>query len=438
MFETARAKQRRCAAPVLLLGALWLACGSEGDSAPEREVAEYVPPQPSDSGEMPAPAPGDDAPGSDAPGDGVPGDMGPGGEGNDPNTPLDPSQAGPNMPSGTETEPPVTDPPVDPPAEPSAPTLLRDAADRTGRVIGVAVQARLLNDATYTNMVSEFSSLTAENEMKWQSTEPQPNQFNFAQADRIVDFAEQNAMRVRGHTLVWHSQLPGWVSELTTPEAVRSAMLNHINTLVTRYRGRVFAWDVVNEAMADNASGLRTSVFQQQLGSGFIDEAFRAARAADPDAKLFYNDYGTEGTNNKANAVFAMVQGMVERGVPIDGVGMQMHVNNGGNPTAQQIASNMQRLVDLGLEVNISELDISTCGNGTLDERLAAQAARAHGIVQACVNQPGCTFITVWGTSDQYSWRQNGCDGGALPLLFSVEHEKKPAYGGVFDALMGL
>src|SRR5262249_11082009 len=152
-------------------------------------------------------------------------------------------------------------------------------------------------------------------------------------------------------------------------------------------------------------------------GDRFIDEAFIAARAADPDAKLFYNDYGTEGTSAKANAVFNLVQGMVQRGVPIDGVGLQMHVSNGGNPSAQQIATNMQRLVDLGLTVNISELDVSTCGNGTLDERLAAQEQRLHGIVQACVNQAGCDFITVWGVADQYSWRRNDC-ADASPLLF--------------------
>jgi endo-1,4-beta-xylanase len=337
------------------------------------------------------------------------------------------------------TQPPVMQIPPEetpPPALPE-PTNLRGAADRTGRVVGVALQARLLNDASYTSVAREFSSVTAENEMKWQSLEPQPNQFNFNQADRIVAFAEQNEMRVRGHTLVWHSQLPGWVSQLTTPEAVRSAMLNHIETVVSRYRGRVFAWDVVNEAWQDNASALRTSVFQQQLGDRFIDEAFIAARAADPDAKLYYNDYGTEGTNRKANAVFTMVQGMVERGVPIDGVGMQMHIGTGGGPTAEQFASNMQRLVELGLEVNISELDISACGDGAVDERLQAQAERAYEIVQACMNQPACNFITVWGISDQYSWRRNDCEGQALPLLFDASYQKKPAYAGVFDALLG-
>jgi endo-1,4-beta-xylanase len=319
------------------------------------------------------------------------------------------------------------------------PTTLREAAARSERLIGVAIQARLLNDASYVRAAREFGSVTAENEMKWQSLESQPNRFNFVNADRIVDFAEEEGMQVRGHTLVWHSQLPRWVSDLTTPEAVRSAMLNHIETVVSRYRGRVFSWDVVNEAWQDGGAALRTSVFQQQLGDGFIDEAFSAARAADPDAKLFYNDYGTEGTSRKANSVFTMVQGMVARGVPIDGVGMQMHVTNNPNgPTVEQLVTNMQRLVDLGLEVNISELDISTCGDATEEQRLASQRERAHGLVQACVSQAGCNFITVWGVADQYSWRGD-CEDGADPLalLFSSSYQKKPVYSGVFDALLG-
>jgi len=415
---------QRGVASMLGVAALSAACSSRdagNGELPGASVPEYMnpvtpPPMPDETG-----APGDEVP------------AGQNGEGIDPGTPLLPPEMQP-LDTPTPMDPPAMEtPPVEPPPEP---TTLRDAADRTGRVIGVAVQARLLNDAAYTNAAREFGSITAENEMKWQSVEPRPNQFNFTAADRIVAFAEQNDMRVRGHTLVWHAQLPAWVSQLTTPEAVRSAMLNHIQTVVSRYRGRVFAWDVVNEAWQDGAAALRTSVFQQQLGDRFIDEAFIAARAADPDAKLFYNDYGTEGTNRKANSVFTMVEGMLARGVPIDGVGMQMHVSLAGAPSVEQFASNMQRLVALGLEVNISELDVTACGAGTLDERLQAQAQRAHGLVQACVNQPGCDFITVWGVADQYSWRRNDCDE-ALPLLFTTAYEKKPIYTSVFDALMG-
>jgi endo-1,4-beta-xylanase len=397
--------------PALVAAAFAMACGS---SSPAELPLEPVPEFAGNAGTESSPV-------DPGPPDGeMPGAGGSGSETLNPDTPLAPPVVEP---------PPTTPPPVEPP--PPAPSLLREAAAQSGRLIGVALQARLLDDASYTSAAKEFGSVTAENEMKWQSLEPQPNQFNFGPADRIVAFAEENAMAVRGHTLVWHSQLPGWVSQLTTPEAVREAMLNHIDTVVTRYRGRVFAWDVVNEAWQDGEAALRTSVFQAQLGDRFIDEAFFAARAADPDAKLYYNDYGTEGTGRKANSVFTMVQGMLERGVPIDGVGMQMHVtNNDGGPSAQQFATNMQRLVDLGLQVNIS--------GGTVDERLAAQRQRAQSLVQACMDQPGCDFITVWGVADQYSWRRRCEDGSdALPLLFNNGYEKKPAYSGVFDALMG-
>jgi endo-1,4-beta-xylanase len=414
-FRVVRSSLWHGVIPLLFGATLSAACGSENQ--PENDEESSPPPY---YQTQPVPPDQGGAAQTETP-------PGPNGEGIDPNTVVSPPVVPPATPSGMQM----------PPSE-MPPATLREAADTTGRLIGVALQARLLNDASYTNVATEFSSVTAENEMKWQSLEPRPNQFNFTQADRIVAFAEQNGMQVRGHTLVWHSQLPGWVSQLTTPEAVRSAMLGHIQTVVSRYRGRVFSWDVVNEAWQDNALELRPSVFREQLGDGFIDEAFIAARAADPDAKLYYNDYGTEGTSRKANAVFNMVQGMLARGVPIDGVGMQMHVDSSeGGPTVEQFASNMQRLVDLGLEVNISELDIATCGAGSVDERLQAQAQRAHGLVRACVSQPGCNFITVWGVADQYSWRRNSCEGGALPLLFDSSYQKKPAYTSVFDALMG-
>jgi endo-1,4-beta-xylanase len=285
--------------------------------------------------------------------------------------------------------------------------------------------------------------------MKWSQLQRQPGMFNFGPADQIVDFAEQNGMAIKGHTLVWHSQLPQWVQQLATPDEVRAAMLTHIETVVSHYRGRVVAWDVVNEAWQDNGSALRDSVFYTQLGEGFIDEAFRAARAADPDAKLYYNDFGAEGTTRKSNAIYAMVQGMLERGVPIDGVGMQMHTRSVGNPTPSiaELDINMQRLAALGLEIVISELDVATCSAQPMDTRMDAQGSRYFDLVRACVKQPACKAITVWGVIDGYSWLNNmgqnqatGCSAGQQPLalLFDDSYAKKPAYAGVLSALMGM
>jgi endo-1,4-beta-xylanase len=356
----------------------------------------------------------------------------------DPNLSLDPD----DPPPVAGEPPPQPGPPPPPAFEPEpvpAEPRLRDAAEASDRLVGVAVQARLLNDPAYRGRAAEFNVLTAENEMKWSSVERNPGQFNFQNADRIVAFATANGMKVRGHTLVWYQQLPGWVSALTTADAVREAMLNHIENVMNHFKGVVYAWDVVNEAWADGGANLRDNVFLQRLGAGYIDEAFVAARAADPDAKLFYNDYNTEGDSRKANQVYDMVRSMVERGIPIDGVGLQMHVTqNDNNPTSAQLVANLQRLVDLGLEVNITELDIATCGNGGTDALLQAQAQRAYSVVQACVSQAGCRAVTVWGVADQYSWR-NDCNGGGdpLPLLFDDAYGKKPAYQSVFRALSG-
>lgn len=327
---------------------------------------------------------------------------------------------------------------------------LRDAADTSGHLIGIALSARRLAEPEYAETArAEFNYVTAENEMKWQFLQPQPGVFDFERADEIMSFAEANGMLVKGHTLVWHSQLPDWVAALTTPDEVRSAMLTHIETVVGRYRGRVQAWDVVNEAWQDNGRDLRDTVFRTQLGDGYIDEAFHAARAADPDAKLYYNDYGGEGTSAKANAIFTMVQGMLERGVPIDGVGLQMHTRSGSSasPSVAEVRINIRRLAALGLEVSLTELDVASCDARSLELRMDDQRTRYYELVSACVGEPGCNAVTIWGLIDRYSWLNNNnqglggfgsCGGQApLPLLFDDAYEKKPAYAGVLEALLG-
>lgn len=317
---------------------------------------------------------------------------------------------------------------------------LRDGATCQERLIGVALAARYLNEQPYAEAALEFNYVTPENEMKWGYNEPQPNVFDYTLGDAITEFAEQNGMLVKGHALVWHNQLPNWVNQLTTPEEVRAAMLNHIQQVVTHYRGRVHAWDVVNEAWGDGGTALRDSVFLRHLGPGYIDEAFIAARAADPDVKLYYNDYDTEDLEGKSGAVYEMVKGMVERGVPIDGVGLQMHVRiPDDEPSILELERNMQRIVDLGLEVVLSEIDVRTCGSETDGD----QADRYYRIVTACLRQPGCTAVTVWGITDKYSWLNNRsapqCPDGdpTTPLLWDDNYGKKRAYHGFMDALKG-
>ncbi|CAL9574136.1 Exoglucanase_xylanase [Streptomyces sp. enrichment culture] len=305
-----------------------------------------------------------------------------------------------------------------------AATTLASAAAAKGRYFGTAVAAGHLGEAPYVSTLdTEFDSVTPENEMKWDAVEPTRNSFDFSAADRIVNHAQSRGMKVRGHTLVWHSQLPGWVGGLSAAD-LRSAMTNHINRVMGHWKGKIHSWDVVNEAFQDGSSGARrSSPFQDKLGNGFIEEAFRTARAADPAAKLCYNDYNTDGVNAKSNAVYNMVKDFKARGVPIDCVGFQSHFNS-ASPVPGDYQANLQRFADLGVEVQITELDIE--GSGT------SQATSYGNVVKACLAVPRCTGITVWGITDKYSWRASG-----TPLLFDSGYAKKPAYTAVLNALGG-
>jgi endo-1,4-beta-xylanase len=247
-----------------------------------------------------------------------------------------------------------------------------------------------------------------------------------------VGYAAAQGMRVKGHTLLWHGATPSWVNALPADQ-LRIAVEQHIGAVVGYYRGRIHAWDVVNEAVADGGGPLRDTVFRQKLGDRYIADAFRAARAADPSALLFYNDYGGEGTNAKADRIYALLQDLVANGVPIDGVGLQMHVSAGGRPSDAAIAANMRRLAGLGLIVHISEMDvrINDAGGGE-QARLEAQRAAYHDVVRVCVMEPRCEAVTFWGFTDAHTWLS-----GDRPLLFDARYQPKPAYDGVLDALRG-
>ncbi|WLQ68458.1 endo-1,4-beta-xylanase [Streptomyces glycanivorans] len=301
---------------------------------------------------------------------------------------------------------------------------LGDAAAAKGRYFGTAVAANHLGEAAYASTLdAQFDSVTPENEMKWDAVESSRGSFSFSAADQIVSHAQSRGMKVRGHTLVWHSQLPDWVSGLAATD-LRSAMNNHVTQVMTHYKGKIHSWDVVNEAFQDGSSGARrSSPFQDKLGNGFIEEAFRTARTVDADAKLCYNDYNTDGRNAKSNAVYDMVKDFRQRGVPIDCVGFQSHFNS-NSPVPSDFQANLQRFADLGVDVQITELDIE--GSGT------AQAANYTKVVDACLAVTRCTGITVWGVTDKYSWRSSG-----TPLLFDGDYNKKPAYDAVLAALGG-
>jgi len=309
----------------------------------------------------------------------------------------------------------------------AATTLGASAAER-GRYFGTAVNTSLLNDSMHNTLLArEFNMYTPENEMKWDTLEPNQGGFNYSPGNQVFTRAQTNGARVRGHTLVWHSQLPGWVNNINDATTLRNAMHSHIQGAMAgpngSWKGNIYAWDVVNEAFADGGAigALRSSKWTQLLGNNtsWIEDAFRTARAADPNAKLCYNDYNIDNaTANKTVGVLNMVRDFKSRGVPIDCVGLQSHFT-GGSSYPSNYRANLQQFAALGVDVHITELDI-TNANPT-----------AYGNVAAdCIAVPRCAGITVWGIRDNNSWRS-----GESPLLFDANGNKKPAYTSVLNAL---
>ena len=298
--------------------------------------------------------------------------------------------------------------------------------DITNRYVGSAVAAQTLNsEADYRSVLTrEFDSVTPENEMKWAVVEPNRGQFNWSGADAIVNYARQNGKTVRGHTLVWHSQYPSWLNNLGSSE-LRSVVQQHINTEMGRYRGLIRAWDVVNEMFNDDGSR-RQSIFQQRMGDSYVADAFRWARAADPSAKLYINDYNTEGVNAKSNALYNLVRTLKQQGVPIDGVGIQTHLSTQyGFPTSMR--QNIERLAALGLDVAITEADvrIPLPADST---KLNTQANYFKQIWDACHAVSRCVEFTTWGFTDRHSWVPGTFPGEGAACLYDTNLRPKPAY----------
>ncbi|MGW0819733.1 endo-1,4-beta-xylanase [Streptomyces sp. NPDC002845] len=320
------------------------------------------------------------------------------------------------------------------PAAHAADTPLRDLADAKGKVIGTAVTGSKLT-GTYGDIAGrEFNWLTPGNAMKWGSVEPTRGNFDWAEADRIVDFAEAHGQDVRGHTLVWHSQNPSWLDNGTWTPAELSALLDeHIALEVGRYKGRLAAWDVVNEPFNEDGT-YRQTLWYNGLGADYIAQALTAARAADPSAKLYINDYNVEGVNAKSTALYNLVRSLKERGVPIDGVGLQAHIILGQVPSTLQ--QNIQRFADLGVDVAITELDIRMQLPAT-QAKLEQQADEYEAVVAACVAVSRCTGVTVWGFTDSDSWIPDTFPGQGAATPYDENYAPKPAYHAIAAALGG-
>lgn len=324
-----------------------------------------------------------------------------------------------------------------PPASPIPSPSLRSLASARGLWLGTAVDGGHLFEAPYAELVrSQFNLLTPENAMKWQRLQPQRGVYDFREADALVAFAEQNGMAVYGHPLVWHLQLPDWVLQGKYSRAIWIQILcSHVKTVVNHYRGRILVWNVVNEAMA-NEGFLYDNIWLTRIGPEYIDMAFQWAHEADPQAILAYNDHSAEGLNPKSNAIYSMIKTMVENGVPIHAVGLQMHISLINPPSHQDLTANMHRLANLGLQAHITEMDVRIqYGKGTRDEKLALQAEIYHDILSVCLEQPNCRFFSTWGASDQHSWIPGITGRPDAPLLFDEQGQAKPAYEAFIELL---
>jgi endo-1,4-beta-xylanase len=327
---------------------------------------------------------------------------------------------------------------------------LREVAEKAGVLIGTAVRPSQFGEKPYAFFLSrEFNMVEPEDALKWRALRPDRHSYDFRTGDEVVRFAQAHEMKVRGHCLVWGRDNPDWLMQGNfTPQQLSRLLQNHISRVMKHYASRVFAWDVINEALDENGK-LRDSIWYNQPGIGFrgdgtayIERAFRWAHKADPQALLFYNEAEGEDLNPKSDVIYAMVKDFKRRGVPIDGVGLQMHIPGVNLDVASFTAAlsvNIARLSALGVQVQITELDVSLpldSSGVASSEDLERQADLYRGVVQACLENAGCTAIQTWGFTDKYSWigsRSRGTRGQAL--LFDRMYAIKPSYSAVLGAL---
>jgi len=325
------------------------------------------------------------------------------------------------------------------------PDTLRGLAELIDLRIGTAVIPFDLNTPDYAAILAEqFSVVTPGNEMKWGVVEPTKGVFDWSGADRLVAFAEQHGQLVRGHTLLWHNQLPTWLTTGVSNGSISKTQLTglleqHIFTEVGRYKGRIWQWDVANEFFTDsNPSGLNPNDFWiSNLGPGVIPQAFRWAHQADPHALLFYNDYniaGEDGSNAKSDAAFAWLRQMLDQGVPIDGVGNQGHLDTQFGFSGARMTQDLQRYASLGLKVAITEADVRTFVDGPTTQvptdnlSVVAQSYKFKQMMKAALAVPECISFTVWGFGDADSWVPGFFTGEGYATLYDVNLQPKLAF----------
>jgi endo-1,4-beta-xylanase len=320
---------------------------------------------------------------------------------------------------------------------------LRALAEARGFFVGTAVDMRALaGEPDYAETLRrEFNMCVAENAYKQFAVWKGPDAYDFSDTDRLAAFARDNGMTLRGHTLVWHQAIPPWLREGGhAPDEVRDLLRAYIHAFVGRYRGLIAMWDVVNEAITDGPTPeLRPDSFWfRALGPDYLRLAFEWAHEADPDARLYYNDYEIEGLVPKSDAVYALVRRLQSEGAPIHGVGFQGHLLGGWRATDAHRA-NVRRFADLGLEWQVTEADIrmQLDGEPPTEAQLADQAAGYADLARLCLDDPNCRGLVVWGFTDAHSWIPGFRPGWGAALPFDEAYRPKPAYHALHAALGG-
>jgi endo-1,4-beta-xylanase len=317
---------------------------------------------------------------------------------------------------------------------------LKNYANKIPMNIGTCVGTAFFNnDQTYiTALTREFNTVVCENDMKAAALQPTQGAFNFTNADKLVAFAQQNAMKVRGHTLVWHNQNPNWLSKgAWTRATLLAAMKAHISGVLSHFKGKIIEWDVVNEAFDDNGAGARRSSFwQTAIGNDYIDSAFVYAHQADPAALLFYNDYATCTVNAKSTAVYNMIKTLQANNVPIHGIGFQSHqqTSDSSSSLLANMKVNFDRFAALGLKISITELDVRMPLPSD-QSKLNAQAKVYRMIIQAALATPACRTFMMWGFTDKFSWIPAQFPGEGAACIYDENYQPKFAYAALLDVL---
>jgi endo-1,4-beta-xylanase len=336
------------------------------------------------------------------------------------------------------------------PADSAQMHFLRAAGSARGLLVGCAVDvARVRSDPAYAGLVMEQAGiLVAENEMKWQAVHPERDRYDFEAADYLVWFCERQSMKLRGHNLCWHRSIPAWVTAMTPGKGTRGLLPEHIECVAGRYAGRMHSWDVVNEAIEvkdGRPDGLRLSPWLAIGGDDYIEVAFRAARAADPQALLTYNDYGLEGQSAEAEkkrmATMMLIRRMKARNVPIDAIGIQSHLSApGGGQAGDGLMRFLREMRELDLQIFLTEMDVNdralAAAEGPRDEAVAAVYG---GYLDRVLAEPRVKVLLTWGITDRYTWlNHEGARADHLPeraLPFDRDYKPKAAFEAMRDAI---